>query len=67
MATRIKMEIQPEEIIEAVKKMPKQDRDSFIEDLLASTSSDYLTSISEARADYKAGRVSYHDEVFGDV
>lgn len=67
MATRIKMEIQPEEIIEAVKKMKKQDRDLFIEDLLASTSSEYLKSISEARADYKAGRVSDHEEVFGDV
>ena len=67
MAARIKMEIHPEEIIEAVKKMPKQARDLFIEDLLASTSSEYLTSIRKARADYKAGRVSEHEEVFGDV
>ena len=33
----IKMEVKPYEIIEAVKKMKKKDRDSFLEDLLAAT------------------------------
>ncbi len=64
MATRIKMEIRPEEIIDAVKKMAKRDREEFIEDLLAATSPKYLNSIKEARADYRTGKVLTHDELF---
>ena len=64
MLESIKMEIKPEVIIEAY-NMPKKERDSFLEDLLASTSPEYLKSIKEARADYKAGRVKNHKEVFG--
>ncbi|MBW1717857.1 MAG: hypothetical protein JRJ77_19030 [Deltaproteobacteria bacterium] len=65
MLESIKMEIKPEVIIAAIKKMTKKERDSFLEDLLASTSPEYLKSIKEARADYKAGRVRTHREVFG--
>ena len=61
----IKMEVKPEEIIRAVKKMKKNERDAFLEDLLAATSPDYLESIKEARADYKDGRIKTHEEVFG--
>ena len=45
--------------------MKKREREAFLEDLLAATSPDYLKSIREARADYKAGRVKSHEEVFG--
>ena len=65
MVKAIKVEVKPDEIIEAVKKMKKIERDGFLEDLLASTSPEYLKSIKEARADYKAGRVKTHIEVFG--
>ena len=65
MLESIKMEIKPEVIIAAIKKMTKKERDSFLEDLLASTSPEYLKSIKEARADYKAGRIKTHQEVFG--
>ncbi len=61
----IKMEVTPEIIIDAVKKMSKNERESFLEDLLASTSPEYLKSIREARNDYKKGRVRTHKEVFG--
>ena len=61
----IKMEVTPEVIIDAVKKMSKRERDSFLEDLLASTSPEYLDSIKESRKDYKEGRVRSHEEVFG--
>ena len=61
----IKMAVQPEEIIEAVKKMGKKERDAFLEDLLASTSPQYLKSIKEARGDYRASRVKSHKEIFG--
>jgi hypothetical protein len=65
MLESIKMEIKPEVIIAALNKMPKKERDSFLEDLLASTSPEYLKSIKQARADYKAGKVKTHHEVFG--
>jgi len=65
MLSSIKMEIKPEVIISAIKKMSKKERDAFLEDLLAVTSPDYLKSIKEARADYEAGRVKSHKEVFG--
>jgi predicted nucleic acid-binding protein len=59
------MNIRPEIIIEAVMNMKKKERDSFLEDLLAATSPEYLKSIKEARDDYKAGRTKSHEEVFG--
>jgi hypothetical protein len=65
MLESIKMEIKPEAIVMAIKKMSKKKRDAFLEDLLASTSPEYLKSIKEAKADYKAGRVKSHEEVFG--
>ena len=65
MLESIKMEIKPEVIIAAIKKMTKEERDSFLEDLLASISPEYLKSIKEARSDYRAGRVKSHEEVFG--
>ena len=65
MLQTIKMEVKPEEIIRAVKKMRKNERDAFIEDLLTAISSDYLDSIKQARTDYKAGRIKTHEEVFG--
>jgi len=65
MAKPRKIEVKPEDIIEAVKRMKKKEREAFLEDLLASTSPEYLESIREARADYRAGRVKSHEEVFG--
>jgi hypothetical protein len=62
----IHIEVRPEDIIEAVRKMKKKQRDAFLEDLLAATSPEYLAGIREARADYKAGRVSTHAEAFGE-
>ena len=65
MLNTIRLEVRPQDIIAAVKKMKKEKREGFLEDLLASTSPEYLRSIKEARADYKAGRVKSHEEVFG--
>ena len=61
----IKMEVEPETIIAAVRKMKKKEGESFIEDLLAATSPEYLKSIKEAREDYREGRIKSHSEVFG--
>lgn len=65
MGVTVKMAVKPEEIIEAVKRMKNEDRKLFLEDLLASTSPEYLESIRQAREDYRAGRVKTHKEVFG--
>jgi hypothetical protein len=61
----IKMEVSSGIIIQAVKNMKKKERDTFLEDLLAATSPDYLTSIKKAREDYRKGRTKSHEEVFG--
>jgi len=60
----VKVPISSDDIIEAVKKMKKHERESFIEDLLAMTSPEYLQSIKEARAEYKAGKTKSHKEIF---
>ncbi len=65
MPTTQQVRITPEEMIQAVKKMKKKEREAFLENLLAATSPDYLKSIKDARADYKAKRTKSHDEVFG--
>jgi hypothetical protein len=65
MLNGIKVNLSRREIIGAVKAMKKRERESFLEELLAATSPEYLESIKEARADYMAGRTKRHDEVFG--
>lgn len=60
----IQIEISPEEIIAAVKRMEKEEQEEFFEELLAATSSEYLESIKEARDDYKANRTYSHNEIF---
>ncbi|MBI5746220.1 MAG: hypothetical protein HZA13_04390 [Nitrospirae bacterium] len=61
----LKVPISANEIIEAVKKMKKREREAFIEDLLAITSPDYLRSIREAKKEYRAGKTRSHNEIFG--
>lgn len=53
------------DIITAVKELNQEEKEFFIESLLAATSPEYLESIREARQDYKAGRVLSHEDVFG--
>ncbi len=65
MLDTLKIDLKPVEIIRAIKKMKKREREAFLEDLLAATSPEYLDSIRKARGDYKAGRVKTHEEVFG--
>jgi len=50
MSTALKMEVNPQEIIE---------------DLLSATCPEYLASIREARAEYKVGQTESHKDVFG--
>ena len=62
----LKVPISADEIIGAVKRMKKKDREAFIEDLLAIASPDQLQSIHEARKEYKAGKTKSHNEIFGE-
>jgi Mg/Co/Ni transporter MgtE len=64
MEKAIKIDINPQAVIEAVKRMNKDEREDFLENLLAATSPEYLDSIKEAREDYRNGRIYSHDEVF---
>lgn len=52
------------DLISALKMLDKEDREFFIENLLASLNPEYLRGIEEARKDYKEGRVLSHEEVF---
>jgi hypothetical protein len=64
MINTLKIQVKPEEIIEAIKGMEKRKREAFLEGLIAATSPEYLESIREARADYKAKRVKTHENFF---
>ena len=66
MLNTVKIDLNRGELIKAIKAMRKKERDAFLEDHLATTSPEYLESIREARADYKAGRIKTHAEVFGE-
>jgi len=55
MHSSLKIDIAPEEIIKAVKGMKKNERDAFLEDLLAATSPEYLESIKEPERTTRPG------------
>ena len=61
----IKLKFSLNDVISAIRGLEPEDREHFIENLLAATSPEYLDSIREARAEYKAGRTSTHQQVFG--
>jgi hypothetical protein len=65
MLSTVKISLTPKELIKAISDMKKKERDAFLEDLLASTSPEYIDSIREARAEYKSKKVKTHKEVFG--
>ena len=53
---KLKMDISLSDLVMALRGMPNEDREWFLENLLAATSPEYLRSIREAREDYRAGR-----------
>ena len=60
----LKINLSLSDLISALKMLDEEDREFFIENLLAALSPEYLKSIEEARRDYKEGRVLSHEEVF---
>lgn len=60
----ISIEISRQQIIAAVKRMKREEREDLIEDLIAQASPEYLESIREAREDYRRSRVFSQNEVY---
>lgn len=59
-----KINLSLNELISALKSLDDEEREFFIDNLLAALSSEYLKSIEDARKDYKEGRILSHEEVF---
>jgi len=53
-----------EELQNVIKTTVEETMQEFMEEVFASNSQSYLTSIEEARADYQAGRVMSFEEAF---
>jgi len=60
----VKIGFSVRELITALQKLSDEDREFFIENLLAAISPEYLQSIDEARRDYKEGRTVPYEELF---
>ena len=60
----VKIQVKPEEIIEAIKGMEKRKREAFLEVLIGETSTEYLSSIREASADYRSKMIKAHEVIF---
>jgi hypothetical protein len=61
---QIKVGFSVKDLATALRELSDEDREFFIENLLAATSTEYLESISEARRDYEDGVVTPYEEVF---
>jgi len=60
----VKIGFSVEDLATALRELSDEDREFFIENLLAATSPEYLESIDEARRDYKEGRTVSYEELF---
>ena len=61
---QVKVGFSVKDLATALRELSDEDREFFIENLLAATSPEYLESISEARRDYEEGIVIPYEEVF---
>ncbi|HLF09131.1 MAG TPA: hypothetical protein VI789_07280 [Dehalococcoidia bacterium] len=55
-ASMLKVGVSLEELVKALQEMDEEDREWFVENLVAATSPEYLKSIEEAGQDYREGR-----------
>ncbi|GEM_PF-1059059 len=60
----VKVVLSVKDLVTALQGLSDEDKESFIENLLAATSQEYLESIKEARKDYKEGRTVSYEELF---
>ena len=61
---KLKMDVSLRDLVTALRDMPDEDREWFVENLLAATSPEYLRSIEEARQDYREARTVGGEELF---
>jgi hypothetical protein len=61
---KLRMDVSLNDLVAALRDMPDEDREWFLENLLAATSPEYLISIREAREDYREGRTVGAEELF---
>ena len=61
---KLKMDVSLRDLVTALRDMPDEDREWFVENLLAATSPEYLRSIEEARQDHREGRTVGGEELF---
>jgi len=52
------------DLVAALQQLSDEDREFFIENLLAATSPEYLGSIDEARRDYREGKTIPYEKLF---
>ena len=52
------------DLVAALQQLSDEDRELFIENLLAATSPEYLKSIKEARRDYGEGKIIHYEKLF---
>ena len=52
------------DLVAALQQLSDEDREFFIENLLAATSPEYLESIDEARRDYREGKTISYEKLF---
>ena len=62
----LKVGISLEELVAALREARDEDREWFLENLLAATSPEYLKSIEDVREDYRQGRTVEAKELFKD-
>jgi hypothetical protein len=60
----VKVDLSVKDLIAALRGLDDEDREFFIENLLAATSPEYLKSISQARKDYKEGKTIPFEKAF---
>jgi hypothetical protein len=60
---KLRMDVSLSDLVAALRDMPDEDREWFLENLLAATSPEYLASIREAREDYRTGRTVGVEEI----
>jgi hypothetical protein len=63
MKAEIKVGLSVKDLVAALNRLSAEDRELFIENLLAATSPDYLDSIREAKEDYRTGHFFADDEL----
>lgn len=63
--SEVKISFSLKEVISAINELDPEEKEFFVENIVAATSPEYIESVKEARADYQKGRVISHEELFG--